>query len=422
MNVLLLNANDIHGGAARAAYRLHQGLTRLDVTTQMLVQVKSSGDATVVAPHTRLGKNAAKLRPLLDPLPSKLYLQREQTAFSTQWVPDSIAPKIEQLAPDLVNLHWVCDGFLQIETLATLKRPIVWTLHDMWAFTGGCHYSQECDRYMASCGSCPELHSHQTYDLSRWIWTRKARAWKDLNLTIVTPSHWLAKCASTSSLLQEVPVEVIPYGIDLEQYKPIERSLARHILNLPQDKQLILFTAARATTDRRKGFHLLREALEHFKQSDWAKKTELLVVGASQSTDSIALGLPTRYLGRLIDDVALALTYAAADVFVAPSMQDNLPNTVMEAIACGTPCVAFNIGGMPDLIEHQRNGYLAQPFHTEELAHGIAWILADPERHHQLAEAARQKAEQEFALKTQASRYVTLFHQLLTGTRPSSHH
>jgi len=421
MKVLLLSSSDFIGGAARAAYRLHKGFEQLKIDTQMLVQVKSSDDASVVAPQTNLKKSAVALRPSLDYLPLRLYPQRDRTNFSTQWVPDSIASRIKQLAPDIVNLHWVCDGFLQIETLAKLDRPIVWTLHDMWAFTGGCHYSQDCDRYTASCGNCPQLHSDQTCDLSRWIWSRKTKAWKNLNLTIVTPSHWLAKCARTSSLFQGLPIEVIPYGIDLEQYKPIDRKLARSLLNLPQDKQLILFTAVQATSDRRKGFHLLRAALEHLNQLDRAAKAELLVVGAFQPSDSIELGLQTRYLGRLNDDVSLALTYAAADVFVAPSTQDNLPNTVMEAIACGTPCVAFNIGGMADLIDHQCNGYLAQPFQTEELAHGIAWILADPERHRRLAEAARQKAEQEFALEKQATRYVTLFQQVLAGIRlPSS--
>lgn len=420
MKVLLLSISDSGGGAARAAYRLHQGFKQSNVDTQMLVQMKFSDDVAVVVPRSNLSKNAARLRPLLDSLPFRLYSQRERTTFSTQWLADSITPKISQLAPDIVNLHWICDGFLQIETLAKLNRPIVWTLHDMWAFTGGCHYNQDCDRYTASCGNCPQLHSNQTWDLSRWIWRRKAKAWKNLNLTIVTPSHWLARCARTSSLFQGLPIEIIPNGIDLKQYRPIDRKLARHLLNLPQDKQLILFTAVQATSDRRKGFHLLRGALEHLSQTDWATKAELLVVGASRPSDSIELGLQTRYLGRLSDDISLALTYAAADVFVAPSMQDNLPNTVMEAIACGTPCVAFNIGGMPDLIDHQCNGYLAQPFYTEELAHGITWILADPERHRQLAETARKKAEQEFALEKQATRYVTLFHQVLTGTHPSS--
>jgi glycosyltransferase involved in cell wall biosynthesis len=416
LRTLILSTFDTCGGAARAAFRLHQGLRILGVDTQMLVQVKSSDNVAVIAPRPNFRRDFAKLRPSLDSLLLKLHPQHEATTFSPQWVPDFIDQKVKQSAPDVINLHWVCDGFLKIETLAKFKRPIVWTLHDMWAFTGGCHYSQECDRYTVSCGNCPQLHSHQTFDLSRWIWRRKAKAWKDLNLAIVTPSHWLAECARSSSLFRELPITVIPNGIDLGLYKPIDRKLARQILKLPQDKQLLLFAAVKATSERRKGFHLLQAALQQLSQSGWAEKAELLVVGASPPpSDATGLKFQTHYLGTLSDDISLALVYAAADVFVAPSLQDNLPNTVMEAIACGIPCVAFNVGGMPDLIEHQRNGYLAQPYETGDLADGITWVLSDNERYQKLANAARQKAEQDFTLEKQANSYVNLFQQRLAS-------
>ena len=416
MKVLLLNTSDIEGGAARAAYRLQQGFKQLGVNTQMLVQAKSSDDVTVIAPRPNLRRDFAKLRPSLNSLLLKLHPQHELTTFSPQWVPDFVEPKVRHLTPDIVNLHWVCDGFLQIETLAKLKCPLVWTLHDMWAFTGGCHYNQECDRYTASCGNCPQLSSGREFDLSRWIWQRKAKAWKNLNLSIVTPSHWLAECAHASSLFRELPITVIPYGIDIERYRPIDRKLARQILKLPQDKQLLLFAAVKATSDRRKGFHLLQAALQRLSQAGWAEKAELLVVGASPPQNAAELEFRIHYLGTLNDDISLALAYAAADVFVAPSIQDNLPNTIMEAIACGTPCVAFEVGGMPDLIDHQRNGYLAQPFNTGDLANGIMWVLSDIDRHQRLANAARQKAEQNFTLETQATRYVNLFQQRLAGS------
>lgn len=415
MNVLLLSTSDINGGAARASYRLHQGLKRLNVSTQVIVQIKSSDDDAVIAPRPNLRRDFAKARPALNALPLKFYPHHGLGTFSTQCLPDFVSPKVRQLAPDIINLHWVCDGFLQIETLAELNRPLVWTLHDMWAFTGGCHYSQECDRYTASCGSCPQLGSDRDFDLSRWIWKRKTKAWRNLNLSIVTPSQWLEKCARSSSLFHDLPIHVIPYGIDLERYKPTDRKLARQILRLPQDKQLILFVAIGATSDRRKGFHLLQVALQDLEQTGYAEKIELLVVGASQPETFIDLKLRTHYLGTLNDDVSLSLAYAAADIFVAPSTQDNLPNTVIEAFACGTPCVAFNIGGMPDLIDHQQNGYLAQPFQTEDLAHGITWVLSDEKRHQSLADAARQKAEREFALEKQATHYVDLFKQILSA-------
>lgn len=415
MNVLLVSTYDIEGGAARSAYRLHQGLRGKGICSQMLVQDKSSNDVTVFAPKTRLDQGIARARLTLDALPLKFSRKRDSSTFSLQWLPDGIVPKITQFEPDVINLHWMGEAFLQAETIAKFNKPLVWTLHDMWAFTGGCHYNQECDRYTASCGACPQLGSTKDWDLSRWVWQRKAKAWKDLNLTIVSPSSWLAECARTSSLFKDVRVEVIPYGLDTDKYKPLNREVARELLHLPQDKQLVLFGALKATSDKRKGFHLLQPALQDLSKSGWQEGLDLVIFGSSVPEKPPDLGFKTHYLGTLSDDLSLALAYSAADVFVLPSTQDNLPNTVLEAIACGTPCVAFNIGGMPDMIEHQKNGYLAQPYKIEDLAQGIAWVLENKDRYRKLGDRAREKAEQEFTLKIQARRYLSLFTEISSG-------
>jgi glycosyltransferase involved in cell wall biosynthesis len=415
MNVLLLSINDREGGAARATYRLHQGLQKVGVSSQMLVQHKVSSDPTVANPFDKFSRAYNGLKVLLDRLPLIFYEQQGEV-FSVQWLPDRLHNHITDLCPEVINLHWVGAGYVQIETLTHLHKPLVWTLHDMYPFTGGCHYSQDCDLYTAACGACPQLQSSRQQDVSRWIWHRKAKSWRSIDLTLVAPSQWLANCARSSSLFRNHRIEVIPNGIDTQIYKPVDRTVARHLLNLPQDRQLILFTATKATSDRRKGFHLLQTALQHLSQTPWRERVEAIVVGAGQppeSSPTLSTGIRTHYLGKLSDDISLALVYAAADVFVAPSTQDNLPNTVLEAIACGTPCVAFKIGGMPDLIDHQQNGYLAQPFQIEEFAEGIVWILADRERHRQLAIAARHKAEQEFSQELQARRYHDLFQQIV---------
>lgn len=417
MKLLLLCKSDIIGGASRAAYRLHQGLQGIGVTSQMLVQNKLSDDRSVIGPTTELGKKLTNFRETFEFLPVKFYKQRDNNTFWPQWVPDKIKAKVDKIQPDIINLHWISRGYMQIESLAKLDKPLVWTFHDMWPFTGGCHYSQECDRYTKSCGACPQLQSNSNWDLSRWVWQRKAKAWKELKLTIVTPSSWLAKCASASSLFKDVRVEVIPNGIDTEKYRPINQSTARELLKLPQNKQLLLFGAMGATSDRRKGFHMLESALQSLSKSQWQDKIDLIVIGSSGSQRKTDLGFETHYLGQLNDDISLTLAYAAADVFVAPSIQDNLPNTVMEAIACGTPCVAFNIGGMPDMIEHQKNGYLAQPYEIEDLAKGIAWVLENPERHQKLSHRARSKAEQEFTQEIQARRYLSVFTDMLSSDR-----
>jgi glycosyltransferase involved in cell wall biosynthesis len=413
MNVLLISTQDIVGGAARAAYRLHQGLRKIGINSQLLVQEKFHDDGTILAPRIKLSQGIAKAKFTLETMPLKLYPRRQPTTFSLQWLPDSILPKVTKIAPDIINLHWISGAFMQIETIAKLKRPLIWTLHDMWAFTGGCHYSGDCDRYTASCGACPQLNSSSGWDLSRWIWKRKAKTFQDLNLTVVTPSLWLAKRASASSLFRNVRIEVIPYGLDTEKYRPIDRQLAREILRLPADKQLILFASLKATSDKRKGFHLLQSALQNLSQFGWNDKLELVIVGAAQVENPPQLGFKTHYLGTLNDDISLALVYSAADIFVLPSLQDNLPNTLLEAIACGTPCLAFNIGGMPDIIEHQKNGYLAQPYNIEDFTQGIVWLLENKQRHQKLSQRAREKAQQEFTLEIQALRYSSVYSEVI---------
>lgn len=414
MKVSIISSYDLKGGAARATYRLHEGLNRIAVDSEIVSQVKQSQDPKVIGTSQASGIGQVKtgLRLTTDQLPLKFYSKRGSQRFSANWLPDKIISQVTQLNPDVVNLHWVGVGYMQIETVAKFNRPIVWTFHDMWAFTGGCHYNQQCDRYTASCGACPQLGSNRNWDLSRWVWQRKQKAWQDLNLTIVTPSKWLADCARKSSLLKDRRVEVIPYGLDLNIFRPINRKTARELLKLPQDKQLVLFLSLQATSDKRKGFHLLQPALQQLSASEH-ENIELVVVGASKPEKPVDFGFKSHYLGTLTDDLILALAYSAADVFVAPSVQDNLPNTVLEAIACGTPCVAFKIGGMPDMIEHYSNGYLAQPYEIDDLVRGIIWTLENEARSQKLGDRAREKAEQEFALEIQARRYETLFSEIL---------
>ncbi|MGA9382051.1 MAG: glycosyltransferase [Phormidium sp.] len=269
MKVLMLSTSDIDGGAARATYRLHKGLQKIGVDSQIMVRIKSSEDRNVIGPKSKIQEQVGNLRTTIDNSPLQLYRQRDRVVFSLEWMPDGITSKVTQIEPDIINLHWVCYGFVKIETIPKLNKPLIWTLHDMWAFTGGCHYDQECDRYKNSCGACPQLHSQKEWDLSRWVWQRKAKAWKKLNLTIVTPSLWLAKCAKESSLFKEMRIEIIPNGLDTEKYRPIDRYTARNLLKLPQDKQLVLFGAVSATSDLRKGFHLLQAALQNLSKAGW---------------------------------------------------------------------------------------------------------------------------------------------------------
>jgi glycosyltransferase involved in cell wall biosynthesis len=417
MKILILSTFDTSGGAARAAYRTNQGLRNAGMDSQMLVRKKSSEDIAVQVQgsNSNLAKVLGRLQAELDRIVTIPYVRSQQGGFSSQWVPDGLCKRVLGIEPDIVNLHWTCNGYLQIETLRRLNSPIVWTLHDMWAFTGGCHYAQGCDRYQTNCGQCPQLNSHTSRDLSRWVWNRKRSVFKDIDLTVVTPSRWLARCAESSSLFENVSINVIPNGIDTSIYKPYSKNEARKILGLPLEKKLILFGSANPKGDHRKGFHLLQLSLSELSQTAWQNSIEVCIFGTSSIQCSLNLGFKEHFTGNLSDDATLSLVYSAADVFVAPSTQDNLPNTVMEALACGTPCVAFDIGGMPDMIDHKKNGYLAKPFETKELAEGIAWILEDSQRHDQLCRTSREKVMQEFTLSIHADRYRILFEKILAG-------
>lgn len=408
MRVLIVNAYDTKGGAARAAYRLHQGLQTINVKSQMLVyQKRAHQDSTVELVSGRWVRQSVRATMWRD---RRLRKRLQPTFFwSTNTTDNLLTRKINAMKPDIVHLHWIGDGYLPIQSLKRINAPLVWTLHDMWAFTGGCHHSCGCTRYQHLCGNCPILNSNQTHDMSQRIWSIKHEHWHDLNLNVITPSNWLAECARASSLLRPYLVQVIHNGIDTMDFKPIDKHVARNVLNLPADRHLLLFGALNSTSDPNKGFQHLATALKLLTQRE--TNLEILIFGANKPDNPPDFGLPVHYLGQLNDTSSLVLAYNAADVFVAPSEQENLSNTVMEALACGVPCVTFNIGGMPDLIQHQYNGYLAEPFSSEDLASGIIWTLAKQEA---LSANARQTVLKKFELTQIAEQYQVLYEQIIS--------
>lgn len=409
---MLLNSEDLRGGAARAVYRLHLALRAAGADSRMLVQVKHGSDDTVTGPRSRI---RGKLRAAADLLPLVFYPRRSGETFYPGWLPDRVAREAGRLGPDLLHLHWITGGFLNVASLSRLRRPLVWTLHDMWAFTGGCHYDEGCGRYAGGCGRCPVLGSRSVSDLSSAGWRRKQRSYLDLALTVVTPSRWLGELAAASPLLGRFPVNVIPNPIDTALFAPADRAAARQALGLPADRRIILFGALRATSETRKGFRHLEAALRKLAALRPELKPLAVVFGADRPAQPPDLGIECHFAGTLTDDSALARLYSAADVLVAPSTQENLSNAVLESLACGTPVAAFDIGGMPDMIEHQRNGYLARSLDADDLAHGISWILEDETRRRALSDRARNKVLEEFESSKIARRYLELYEQSVKG-------
>ncbi len=414
MKILIVNTSDTIGGAARAAYRLHNALLKEGIDSKMLVQNKKSDDYTVISTAVnKFQKGLNLLRPAIDQLPLKFYKNKTKTLFSPSWFGFSkVVNKINEINPDIVHLHWICGGMIKIENIAKIKAPIVWSLHDMWPFTGGCHYDEECKGYEKHCGNCKVLGSDKKNDLSKKIFKRKQKVYRQKkDITIVGLSRWLNETSKFSTLLKDKKHVRLPNLIDTGKFKPFEMAKARELWNLPKNKKLVLYGAMIATSDPRKGFIKLSEAISKIDKNE---DLEFVVFGSSEPQIAPNFRFKTNYVGRLYDDVSLVTLYNAVDVMVVPSLQENLSNTIMESLSCGTPVVGFDIGGNSDMIDHKQNGYLAKPFDTIDLKNGIEWILYN-ENYNELCQNARKKVEKEFDSKIVAKKYIKLYEEILNG-------
>ncbi len=377
----------------------------------MLVDGPAAPGRGVLAARPNGGAWLGRWRARLDSLPWRAYHGRKQETFSCDWVPSRLAGRVNELRPDLVHVHWIGGGMLRLEELASIKAPLVWTLHDMWPLTGGCHHSHDCQSYQDRCGACPQLGGSKTDDLSARVLRRKRAAWAGLDMSVAAPSRWLAQCAEASRLFAGRRVETIIHGVDLEIFSPQHQS--RQELGLSPDKPLLLFVAEDAVNNPFKGFDLLLSALERLAALGWQDKAELLVLGSNAPSPPLASALPIRFLGPVEQARSLALVYSAADVLAAPSRSEALGLTVMEAMACGTPAAAFGVGGIPDMITDGLNGRLAPPGEVEALAQAMHELLADTELREHMGRQARQEAEARFGLPGQARAYIQLYEEIL---------
>jgi glycosyltransferase involved in cell wall biosynthesis len=378
----------------------------------MLVEFKATSDPNVVALSRKVRGLKMFQREFNQRWLSWRYPNRSTGLFSLGSWPDGTQRAIMALSPDLLHLHWVGNSLCNLDMLHQIRRPVVWTIHDMMPFTGGCHYDSGCGKYRVGCGQCPELSSSGLRDASSREWRCKANAIESNPLVVVSPSQWLAACARQSLMFRDRDVRVIPYGVNTSLFKPRSKAQCREILGLPIGKPLILFAAQGGTGDPRKGFIGLGVSLEKSIDNWEDRRPDLAILGQSGMESSLPNGYCAHLLGTFHDEITLALAYSAADIFVAPSMQDNLPNTIMEALACGTPVVSFCIGGIPDMVEHKQNGYLAEAGNFEELIRGIRFALADPQRLRVWRAHARNKVLREFDDSLQATRYEALYTEL----------
>lgn len=407
MKFVLLNTYET-GGAAHACYRLFHGLKSAGTDACMMVRSGAHFPGVISAGSFRNGY----LRALLDGISLHRYPDRQLHNFSPSWVPGRGIKEANRLSPDLVHLHWIAQGFVRIESMTSITCPIVWTLHDSWPFTGGCHLPGNCRRYEQECGQCPVLGSNCENDLSRRVWRRKHEAWENLLLTIVCPSKWLADKASASSLFRDRKIVVIPNGIDTVRYSLGEKLTARRQLSLPENGSILLFGANHAINDKNKGLDLLLAALRLIDNKQ-LQDTELVIFGEDTVETLNGCRLHIRNMGTIHDEERLVLLYRAADIFVVPSRQENLPNMIMEAMACGTPCVAFSVGGIPELVNHCETGYLAVPYDVEDFARGILLLLKNEKLKMHMSRASRRWIEANVSLDKVVGRHLDLYRELL---------
>jgi len=421
MNVLHLSSIDVGGGAIRATNTLHNALNNAGVDSKVLVKRKLGSDPlfseTLGQQQRNIDQLWRKLSGRFDQFPMRFFKTENTAGHSPAWVSNFSAKSVNRSNADIVNLHWICDGFINPSTVAKISKPVVWTSYDMWPICGAEHYAGDCTRYIDGYRLDNRPEGESGFDLTRWAWERKRSAWGNLeNVTTVVATNWLADCFRKSVLFRDAKIEIIPHGIDHQIFKKIDKRFARHVLNLPQDTQLILFGAMGGTGLHRKGFQYLVPALQMLKDKGLSQTTQLVVFGTSTPDPRLDFGFDVSYLGHL-DSYSLALAYAAADVFAMPSMEDNLPLTVLEALSCATPVVSFDIGGMLDVMTHKKTGYLAKSFEIGDLARGIAWVLEDEIRRGILGKAGRTLIEAEYTMTKQAESYIQLYGKICSEER-----
>jgi glycosyltransferase involved in cell wall biosynthesis len=422
LNIAIVNTFDVQGGAARAVYRLHKGLRQIGEECRMVVRFKKSVDDAVFAIDVKNDDNNVDETFLLNAV-QESYINSHRTDISntifTLPYPGYDLSKLSYIQKaDIINLHWVAyyQSPVTLQKLFALGKPVVWTLHDQWAFTGGCHYSAGCKKYTLDCSACPQL-ADDPFDLSAAMLRDKVELFQNANLTVVTPSRWLADCVKESKLFRKVRVEVIPNSLETDVFSPLSKSEAKESLGISTDTVTLLF-GAEAGDEKRKGFRELVDALSYCKADvrfqRMVDEGRVKIICFGQPGKKLeSLAVPAVSLGYLNSDDQIRTAYSAADVFLLPSLEDNLPNTMLESLACGTPIIAFDVGGIPDVVIDNATGRLAPVGNTEEMGGAILSLIFDPDQRGEMGRRGRDTMVKDYSLSIQAERYLRVYEDLL---------
>jgi glycosyltransferase involved in cell wall biosynthesis len=402
MKVLIVNAFDARGGAAKAAIRLHHALDEtniVDLDNQMLVQFQLGLDHKILTEHHPFNIFLNKALSKLDALIGKVLLKNVNN-YSAAWFSSiKIIHTINKLKPDIVHLHWTCNGMISIEDIPKIDAPVVWTMHDNWIFSGGCHNMTLCSNH--------QIDTHKCNRFFNFTYNRKSKAFaKKTDLYFLSLSKWLHKLALNSPLIGNRINYQLPNPINTKVFIPEDMESSRRLFNLPLNKKIILYGALHASSDRNKGFHLLCEALEKL------DNTDIYVVTFGEKKPLSFSHFQFHHIGEIHDEGILNSLLNTGDLIVVPSMQENFSNLILESLAASIPVVGFDVGGNKDLILHLKNGYLANPFDAQDLKNGIEWVLS----HNQpdvLKECARNVAVENFDSEIIAIRYIQMYESII---------
>jgi glycosyltransferase involved in cell wall biosynthesis len=418
MKIVLISKYAKTGGAAIAAYRLMTALRGHGVDASMLVQdgrFEEEGVHSTTAGAVKRWINMARF--IAERL---VFLRHERSGsirflFSLANTGEDITRNRHVREADIIHLHWINAGYLSLKSLKRLLdsgKPIVWTFHDMWAFTGGCHYALECLGYRSECGLCLYLKKPGRRDLSHRLWMKKRKLFLNSHVTAVAPSNWLKECMRSSSLLRHWEVRTIHNPVDQVQFRPLNREHSCRNLGLDPDKRYILFGAA-AIGNMLKGFDYFVEAIGLLvAEPDPIAGVEILLFGKKKKGMDQLLPLKTNHIRSAGSVQVMAQLYNVAHLFVIPSLQDNLPNTIIESMLCGTPVVGFSTGGIPEMIGHKKDGYLAEPRSARDLAAGMKWLLTHPD-HRSVSLQAREAALDRFSSEKSVAGYLEIYRDLM---------
>lgn len=416
MRVLIINTAERKGGAAIAASRLMESLKNNGIKAKMLVRDKQTDQISVVGLKRNWLQVWKFVWERIVIWSANCFKRNNLFAVDIANTGTDITSLPEFKQADVIHLHWINQGMLSLKDIRKIlasDKPVVWTMHDMWPCTGICHYARECTNYRQECRNCPYIYKGGgRKDLSYRTFRKKQKLYKEASIHFVTCSRWLKEQAQTSALIADKTIVNIPNAINTNLFKPLNKQEARSKCKLPQDKKLILFGSVKIT-DKRKGIDYLIESCRILAETHPELKEMLGVVVFGSQSQQLAAQLPFKVypLDYVSSEHDMVNIYNAVDLFVIPSLEDNLPNTIMEAMACGIPCVGFHTGGIPEMIDHLHNGYVAQYKSSEDFANGICWTLNESE-YPSLSEEASRKVAANYSESIIAKKYIDVYNKI----------